>query len=493
MRTRQPFYLNKAGMLATLIAAAFSPYAFALTPAGKIDFAFGTATATGADGTTRPLKKGTKVYTGDAITTTDGRVQIRFSDGAYVALQPNTLFKVDQYAYEGKSDGKEKGSFSLVKGGLRTITGAIGKVNKQNYEVRTPTATIGIRGTGYSADSDERGTTVSVHTGLVSVSNQGGTITLGKGQSTFVPTQQSSPQMTDQQAAADQILAERKQQEELEQQTQTERPLDTQTVNAAGDQRAPTGESLPLTQLTSGPTSGQGYFLGLVDRYTESEAPPLTDATLNFSGNLLTAYSTPFSLMTVKRSVGSTSQVQDAGWDGTIGWGRWGGEVTTAWLNNGTVSDSSTSYEDIHYFFGKLASADALALRQDKTVRYDLAGATRPTTSVSGSDTVTLGTLSGNAHAIANFSATATMTLHGTVFTEVANYALSDFGAMSIGNQATFSTSSAPSGSPSLNVQGAFIGARAERLGITYSIMDGGANTTGAATFKENTSLHSPN
>jgi hypothetical protein len=54
-------------------------------------------------------------------------VQLRFTDGAYVSLQPQTLFRVDDYRYDGKADGNERGFFSLLKGACapsRVLSGA---------------------------------------------------------------------------------------------------------------------------------------------------------------------------------------------------------------------------------------------------------------------------------------------------------------------------------------------------------------------------------
>jgi hypothetical protein len=228
-------------------------HAFAASAAGKLDFAFGKVSATGADGAVRPLVKGSEIFSGDAIATGDGRVQIRFTDGAYMALQPNTVFKVDQYAFNGKQDGTEKGAFSLVKGSLRTITGAIGHVNKQNYEVRTPTATIGIRGTAYSASQSDDGLTVSVERGAVAVSNQSGSIMLGSGQSALVRTQNSRPQITDQKAALTQ-QSQKTQQQQVRQQEQ-QRQMQQQTINsniaATGERRNPNGSAAALPSSSS--------------------------------------------------------------------------------------------------------------------------------------------------------------------------------------------------------------------------------------------------
>jgi hypothetical protein len=149
------YQMTHQAWLAGLISAAFSTGA--LAAAGQIEFAVGNVTAQNPSGNSRPLSKGNEFDAGDTIQTRDGRVQLRFSDGGYISLQPNTEFKIEDYSFNGKADGSEKGFFSLVKGGLRAITGAIGHgANKNAYQVNTPVATIGIRGTEYLAQFDNK-------------------------------------------------------------------------------------------------------------------------------------------------------------------------------------------------------------------------------------------------------------------------------------------------------------------------------------------------
>lgn len=102
------------------------------------------------NGDTRVLKRNSKIYKGDTLKTLSrSHTQLRFKDGALISLRPNTIFKIREYSYNGSEDGSEKSFFELIKGGFRTITGAIGHRNKQNYRVKTSVATIGIRGTHY--------------------------------------------------------------------------------------------------------------------------------------------------------------------------------------------------------------------------------------------------------------------------------------------------------------------------------------------------------
>jgi FecR protein len=101
-------------------------------------------------GNTRALKRNSKIFKGDTLKTlTRTHTQIRLKDGALVSLRPSTILKISEYNYNGQEDGSERSVFELVKGGFRTITGAIGHRNKQNYKVKTSFATIGIRGTHY--------------------------------------------------------------------------------------------------------------------------------------------------------------------------------------------------------------------------------------------------------------------------------------------------------------------------------------------------------
>src|SRR5882672_7310687 len=175
------FKLSARGAMLALVSAAFSNAATANT--GKVDFAVGGVTVTSADGRVQQLTKGTEVRTGDKIVSaTDGRAQIRFSDGAYVSLQPNTEFDIKEYRYSGKTDGTESALFGLFKGAMRTVTGLVGRANKSRYRITTSTATIGIRGTGgLIAIGADGSTLVTGTSGIWTLTNQAGTIDIPAG------------------------------------------------------------------------------------------------------------------------------------------------------------------------------------------------------------------------------------------------------------------------------------------------------------------------
>ena len=129
--------------------------------AGTVQFAIGDVTLRRKD-ETLPLAKGTGVESGDTLVTgTNGRAQVRFSDGGLVALQPSSRLAITEYA--DRNDPKTDRYFvNLVEGGLRSITGLIGKRNHDNYKVQTPTALIGIRGSAFTAYFDPRDRTLKV-------------------------------------------------------------------------------------------------------------------------------------------------------------------------------------------------------------------------------------------------------------------------------------------------------------------------------------------
>lgn len=188
------FGLNGRAALLALIASAYPVIGYS-APAAQVDFAVGNVTAVGSNGQSRPLGKGAQIEQGDTVNTNGGRAQLRFTDGAYVSLQPESQFRIDQYRFDGKQDGNEKGFFSLLKGGLRTITGLVGRSNKQNYQVSTSVATIGIRGTEYTIQYG-KSVTGTVGEGQIEVCNGAGCLSVTNGESYYVQTQEVKAVLT---------------------------------------------------------------------------------------------------------------------------------------------------------------------------------------------------------------------------------------------------------------------------------------------------------
>ncbi|PIQ38898.1 MAG: hypothetical protein COW58_14700, partial [Thalassolituus sp. CG17_big_fil_post_rev_8_21_14_2_50_53_8] len=149
--------------------------------AGHIIMVKGDVTAQAADGSSRNLKRRDEIYPSDTIRTgTGSRVQIRFIDNALLALQENSQLSIHAYQ-QADADGKGgKVLMELVEGGFRTLTGSIGKGNKEAYRVDTPVASIGIRGTLYSALLAKGQLMAGVWKGGITLSSDQGDFNLGQ-------------------------------------------------------------------------------------------------------------------------------------------------------------------------------------------------------------------------------------------------------------------------------------------------------------------------
>lgn len=161
--------------------------------AGSVISTSGNASIVSADGKARKPATGSPINSGDTIVTGEkGQLNIRFSDESIVQLHAESKFKVDQYVFNGKGDENAKGFFSLLKGGMRTVTGLLGKLKPAAYRVYTPTATIGIRGTEYIARLGN-GLHVKVERGEISLTNRAGTFPVTEGQQAYVASQKAAP------------------------------------------------------------------------------------------------------------------------------------------------------------------------------------------------------------------------------------------------------------------------------------------------------------
>lgn len=122
----------------------------ALAAIGTVQFVYGEVRIRDLAGTVRAAKKGDAINEGEAILTGSvASAQLKMSDGGILAIRPETELKLDIYRYFGKQDGTENAVMSLLRGGFRAITGFIGQSNRNNYQIKAGTATIGIRGTDH--------------------------------------------------------------------------------------------------------------------------------------------------------------------------------------------------------------------------------------------------------------------------------------------------------------------------------------------------------
>ncbi|MGH8806610.1 MAG: FecR family protein [Noviherbaspirillum sp.] len=142
---------TKALLLVAFFFAA--TLAYAAEVAGTVTHLSGPLLAKKADGTVKVLAAKSSVEQGDTlITEKDTYARIRFTDSSEITLKPNTQLKVDSFVFDEAEPAKDSAAFDLVKGGMRAITGLLGKRSKERVSVNTPTATIGIRGTIFIAE-----------------------------------------------------------------------------------------------------------------------------------------------------------------------------------------------------------------------------------------------------------------------------------------------------------------------------------------------------
>ena len=151
----------------------------ALADAGITLVASGAVTATqqGSDG--REVKRRTKIFETDLVTTgPDSRAQFRMKDGAMIALTENSEWQVLEYKYQEAEE--DAVAMKLLKGGLRTISGQVGKADHTQYKLDTPVGSIGIRGTHYEVRITADGKLLlGVYEGTIAAETSQGTIELG--------------------------------------------------------------------------------------------------------------------------------------------------------------------------------------------------------------------------------------------------------------------------------------------------------------------------
>jgi hypothetical protein len=107
-----------------------------------------TQTLTGA--------KGTGVEMNDTVRTVQGKVGITFEDNTKVQVNENSKLVIDDFVYDAKK-GTGKLALNMAMGTVRYASGQIAKNNPQNVGINTPSATVSVRGTDFTATVDELG------------------------------------------------------------------------------------------------------------------------------------------------------------------------------------------------------------------------------------------------------------------------------------------------------------------------------------------------
>ncbi len=127
------------------------PLVAAAVPAGEVEFAKGVGAAQSGGAGPRILSQGVPIEAGDTVTLgSNSFAVVKMTDGTRMTLRPNTAIKFEDYAFK-QQDKPDSMITSLLKGGVRMVTGLIAKGSPTAAKLTTPTATVGIRGTDFDA------------------------------------------------------------------------------------------------------------------------------------------------------------------------------------------------------------------------------------------------------------------------------------------------------------------------------------------------------
>jgi hypothetical protein len=396
--------------LCSLVALVAGGAAFG--EAGKVVFAVGDVAA--LRGSVRvPLAAGATIDAGDTIVTAaQSHAQLRFTDDALVALKPESELRIERYYFNGREDGTEIAVFRLVKGGFRTLTGQIGKLSGDRYQLLTTQATIGIRGTHYQVQlcapgqcregeaAVRAGMYGGVYEGRIAVANVFGSDEFGADEFFFVPDGEGPQRFL----APPIFLSDKL------------KPKGLAAKGAAGDlnfAKVPEREVTPATpetgftyqateDLNRVRLTGTTVVVGS-DRDTlelDATTNPALHLDVDSAGHL-----TGFTNGQLTAAIGGAAIV-DTGRDDSpagLNWGRWqgAGSSIAQTLGNAVVHNDGGN---LHYIYGDIATA----LPGSGQVQYAAIGGTRPTDSGSAQ----VGTLISGGTISVNFT-TAQLALSG--------------------------------------------------------------------------------
>ena len=322
-----------------------------------------------------PLNRGQQINSGDqVITGRSGQTQLRFSDGGLVSLAPNSQFNIDKYADENKP---EDGFFaSLLRGGMRAITGLVGKRNRDNYRISTSTATIGIRGSAFSANYNPDGTlnVAGEQDGIVVCTNAG-CVELIVGEVVRVTGSDQLPQRTSARSNVPPLSVN----QDL---FVAENPAVIQLID------------IPETQINGVLTGMSAMFAfggGSIDHNPRGGTDPSSGSAtfvdnqmvlhVGLNGNLEQGGSIDTVQKTSTESgiFGVIGTANDAA---LMGWGYW---------DTGHSSEGMDQNHGVHYLVGRPAPQSQMPM--SGTATYSLLGGTRPTAYDSNLQILRVGTL----------------------------------------------------------------------------------------------------
>jgi hypothetical protein len=426
--------------------------------AGKLLFVAGPVTIERPAPVAAPVaaKAGDAVEQGDVIATGEkARAQLLMNDGARIALRSGSRFRIDEFSLPASvtdpvrattANASGKAVASLLKGGFRTTSGAIGKGDPAAYAVRTPVGTLGIRGTRYVAvwcagdcrdapgvlpgEVIRDGLYLGVEEGIVVFVNGGKEYRLTAGQVMFFPAGGGDPGLLERQpvwleedgAGSFQLAgggrggkaSDARLPGVNERRSPAALPADPGQQPAGGEpgvdqqiQGTFQGETIDLTPGGPRPQGAERRDLGwsvanLVNApggYANVEDLTATGYALNRTGNL-TGFDGNYptgSVVVLQASYDlGTAALVDTGGSAVavLRWGRWSGGAMDVTVN-GTPSTTSLAQQSLHWILSGNADAPPV-LPVTGNVTYSLAGGTSPTDNAGNVGTLGAATLTAD-------------------------------------------------------------------------------------------------
>lgn len=152
--------------LLTLLFFTMATYAnigtiMALT--GKADVIRDTKTLIASSG--MDLQQGDEI-----VTQLKTKVQVLLYDDTAITIGPKSSFSFVDYVYDGSKNSRL--TMQSTRGFFRSVTGKIGKLAPERFKVKTNIATIGVRGTDFSALLRDQNEFFKCHSGEITVSFQ---------------------------------------------------------------------------------------------------------------------------------------------------------------------------------------------------------------------------------------------------------------------------------------------------------------------------------
>ena len=93
----------------------------------------------------------------DVVETLNGKAGITFADDTKVEVNDHSKLEIDEFVYDPSKPAASKLALNFAQGTVQYASGAIAKSNPGNVGLKTPAATIAVRGTDFAATVDETG------------------------------------------------------------------------------------------------------------------------------------------------------------------------------------------------------------------------------------------------------------------------------------------------------------------------------------------------